>query len=157
MSDDAWRPPGWEDEPEPQPSQPPGWEQQPGGPPPGWGRPPGGTQWGQPQYGYRRQTEGTAVAVLVLGILSWVFIACGGAILAVVALALIPNSRRKIASSQGMLDGEGFLTAGKWLSISSLGLTVLGIALLIFLLIIGAMFDSSGTQTEFGLLLSALR
>lgn len=99
----------------------------PGPPPPGWGQPPPpayGYGYQPPQYNYAPQprTDGTAIAALVLSIAS--FVVCPF-IPAVVALALCPSSRRKIAESRGVLTGEGMLTAAKVVSWVNIGLCAL--------------------------------
>lgn len=145
-------------EPGPPPGPPPG----PGwGPPPGqWGPPPGQPGYGAPpgqppyaqgpyaqqpygaQYGYpyARQTEGLAIAVLVLAIAS--FVVCP-VVPAIVALALAPGAKRNIAQSGGMKDGEGLVTAGQIVAWINLGFAALG---LIALIILVAVADTSNTN-----------
>lgn len=105
-------------DPPPPPPAPP--------PPP----PPYGAQ-AAPGYGYAYpvppKNEGNAVAALVCSIAAWV--TCP-VVLAVVALVLVPSSKRKIAESNGALTGESLLTATKiiaWLNIGFYGLAFLAI------------------------------
>ena len=165
---------GWQ-APPPPPPQPPyagepappaggqggQWGQQLPPPPPPQGGyappPPGG--YGQPQYGYQPyptapQTEGGAIGALIASILAWMFCPV---IPAIVALVMIPGSKRKIDESGGRLTGDGLLTAAKWVSwinIAFYGLIIVGV---IFLIIIGAMAGVSDTSSDFsvGVVLSA--
>jgi hypothetical protein len=121
--------------PPPPPPQQPGWGQpQPPGyqqPPPGYQQPPPGYQqpYGYQGYGPTKQTEGLAVGALVCAIASWV--ACP-LILAVVALILASNGRKKIQASNGTLDGEGLCTAATVVSWINIGVSVLvGIGIVI--------------------------
>jgi hypothetical protein len=71
---------------------------------------------------------------------------------AVVALALIPGSRRKIAESGGRLTGEGMLNAAKWVSIINLIFWGLLILLFVVLAIIGSIAGTtSSTSSDFSL------
>src|SRR4051812_49126053 len=110
-----WEPPEGGTQPPPPPAQqPPPPPQQPPPPPPPhqWAPPPAaGYPYGYqpPQaYGYGQQTEGTAVAALVLAIAS--FVICP-VITAVAALIVGANARKKIVQSGGRLGGLGPLTA----------------------------------------------
>ncbi|MDQ6616199.1 MAG: hypothetical protein M3083_16025 [Actinomycetota bacterium] len=112
------------------------------GPPPGYGGPnyggpgpgPGPGPGYGPGYGYSYptgygypgavppRTDNSAVVALVLAIGSFVFCPL---ILAVVALALIPSSRRTIYDSGGAVGGLGLLTAAKIIAWINIGLTLL--------------------------------
>ncbi len=126
----------------PQPPPPYGYPPQP---PPPYGYPP----QPPPPYGYappppygttpHTQTDGTAITALVLAIASFALIptfilAPVCPILAIVALALCPSSRRKIQSSNGAVTGEGLLTAARIVAWINLGLA----ALVLLLIGIGA-------------------
>lgn len=146
------------------PPPPPGGGPPPpsGGPPPGWGQPappsgppPGWSQPAPPAYGYgygtpAPQTDGTAITALVLSIAS--FVVCP-LIPSVVALALVPSSKRKIDESRGAVTGEGLLTAAKIISWINIGLCALATVLIVILIIVGAAVDDSD---EFSLVLSML-
>lgn len=131
--------------PPPPPPPPPG---QP--PPPGWGQPP--PQYYGP-YAQAPRTDGTATAVLVLSICSWVFLGlCGlGFIAAIVALCLAPGAKRNIAQSGGTLTGESLVKAGVIVSWINIGVVAIG--LVIFIIVVAA---SSGTDNSFVPLLPAL-
>ena len=106
-------------------------------PPPGYGQPPGYPATGGYQPGYGPRNSGTAVAVLVLGICGLVF-SCAygvGIVPAIVALALAPKAKREIAGSAGMLTGDGMIKAGVICGWVTVGLTALGIVLVIALLL----------------------
>jgi hypothetical protein len=116
---------------------PPQWDAPPQ--PPAWDRPVGGQQdWGPPPayaaqpgyggYGAPTQTDGKAVAGLVLAICSWVVLPI---IAAIVALVLAGSSQREIAASGGRLGGQGLNTATKW--VSWINIVVFGLGILLFL------------------------
>ena len=86
------------------------------------------------------RTDGTAVAALVLAIAA--FVVCP-LIPAVVALALIPGSRRTIQASGGAVGGLGLLTAAKIIAWINIGLGVLGLGAFII-----AVIASSATSTS---------
>ena len=147
---DPWQPP--EDPaagqvpppPPPPPPVPPEYSPPPAGyqaPPPGYPPPPPGYPQA-PGYppGVQPRTGGTAIAVLVLGIAGLVFTCMYGigVIAAIIALALSPKAKREIASSGGALTGDGLVKAGVICSWIAVGLTVLGIVLVIIVLIAGA-------------------
>ena len=155
---DPWQPPP-AGSPGGQPDQPPG--QPPGqwGPPPGqpgYGPPQGQPPYGQPGYGqpgygqppygypYARQTEGTAVAALVLSIAA--FVICP-VIPAIVALVLASNAKQKIAASGGMKEGAGLVTAAQIISWIHLGL----VALLILIIVIAAASGAFDTNDPYSL------
>ena len=115
-------PPRWD-----APPQPPAWDCPAGGQP-DWGPPP--PHAAQPGYGSYApvQTDGKAVAGLVLAICSWVVLPL---IAAIVALVLASSSQREIAASGGRLGGEGINTATKWISWINIALCVLAVVLVI--------------------------
>jgi hypothetical protein len=122
----GYPPPGPYAPPSGAPPPPPGFGPTYGPPPTGYGPPP----YGPPPAGYGSypgpypygggppvRNDGTAVAALVLAIAG--FVICP-LIPAIVALALIPSSRRTIMSSGGTIGGLGLLTAAKiiaWINI----------------------------------------
>lgn len=103
-------------------------------PPPGYGQQPG---YGQgPGYGqapYSRPTSGKATTVLVLGIASLVLMLfCAiGFIPAIIALVMAGGAEREIAESGGALDGAGQIKAGRIMAWMTLGLSALGLLLVI--------------------------
>ncbi len=135
-----------------------GWEQ-PGRWHPGQSPPPPDPQYGYPQYGYpqhgypppQRQTDSTAIAALVLAIVSfYVF----PVIPAIVALALCPSARRNIESSGGRLTGEGLVTAAKAISWVNIALWSLIVIAVVIIAIVAAALDDTN---EFSLVLSVFR
>lgn len=146
----GWGPPPGGQSPPAGGQSPPYWPPSPP-PPPGYGAPPYGYP---PPYGYQPpwpqpQTEGTAITALVLAVASFVVFGFG-VVMAIVSLALIPSSKRKIESSGGRLTGEGLLTAAKITSWVNIGLTVLGaVFFVIFFIFVAAVEDE-----ELSLLLS---
>jgi hypothetical protein len=94
-----------------------------------------------------RQTEGLAIAVLVLAVVS--FVVCP-VVPAIVALAMAPSAKRNIAQSGGLKDGEGLVTAGQIVAWINIGFAALGLIALIILVAV-ANPDTSNA------LLSALR
>jgi hypothetical protein len=97
--------------PPPAPTPPP--------PAPQWGPPPG-TQTGY--YGLPR-TDGTAVAALIVSIVSWVMCPI---IAAVVALVLAHAAGHKIDASGGRLTGEGLVRAAQIIAWIQIGLITFG-------------------------------
>jgi hypothetical protein len=75
-------------------------------------------------YPYAPRTEGTAVASLVLAIVS--FVVCP-VILAVVALALGYGARKRIEASGGTLKGEGLALAGRIIGWANIVLATAGV------------------------------
>lgn len=141
-------PSGW---PPPPGYQQPGSYPPPGGyggypppPPPGYGPPPATfSSYPQGYGGYAGaapRTDGAAIAALVLSICS--FVVCP-LIPAVVALALIPGSRRTINNSGGAVAGLGLLTAAKIISWINVGLVVV-----VFGIIVIAALASSGSSSN---------
>lgn len=96
------------------------------------GGPPGASPQG---YGYSGapRTDGTAIAVLVLAICSFVVLPV---IPAVVALVLAPSADRAIAASGGRRSGEGLVRAGRIIAWVHLGLCLLGAVLLLGVLVL---------------------
>lgn len=131
--------------------QPGGWQQGPPPPPPSQGYTPPPPGYGDYSQRPPAQTEGTAITVLVLAIVS--FVVCP-IIPAVVALFMCPGARRKIEGSGGALTGEGLVTAARIISWVNIGLWGAGIALFVVLGIIGAI--ASRSSDEFSLVLGLL-
>ena len=94
-----------------------------------------------------RPTEGTATGALVCSILSWVVCPV---VLALVALVLASQARRKIAESGGALDGDSQVKAAKWIAWINIGLFGLLAALFAFIIVIAAVFGDDGGSSEFG-------
>jgi hypothetical protein len=100
-------------------------------PPPGPPTPP--QQWGPPPapglaYATPR-TDGTAIAALILSIVSW---AICPVIAAVVALVLAHVSGNKIDASGGRLTGAGLVRAAQiiaWIHIALVTLVMVGLAI----------------------------
>lgn len=125
--------------PPPPPGPPPVPPPPPGGyPPPYAAGPPAGPQ-----------NNGKAIAVLVLGILSLptTCVYGFGVVLAIVALALAPSTKREIAASEGRQTGESMVKAGVICSWIAIGLTILGILVVIVVVVIFAAVDGSSTTS----------
>ena len=108
---------------------------------------------GYPAYGGypAPQTSSKASTVQVLGIVSLVmfFVVCGlGFIPAVIALALAPGARREIEASGGALGGASQLRAGKIMAWITLGLTALGLIILIAVIALAVSASDSTTTFE---------
>jgi hypothetical protein len=116
-------PPAWD-----APPQAPAWDRPADGGSPAWGpppayAPPAQAGWqGQPGYGPPAQTEGKAVAALVLAIVSWVALPF---VAAVVSLVLAGSAKREIDRSQGRLGGSGLVTASRIISWTNIVLCLL--------------------------------
>jgi hypothetical protein len=113
-------------------------------PPPGYVGAPGyGSYPGS--YGYpgatAPRTDGTAIAALVLAIVS--FLLCP-LIPAVVALALIPASRRNIAASGGAVEGASLLTAAKWIAWINVGIA----GIFVILILVGVIADVTSSSSN---------
>lgn len=109
---------------------PPAYGSVPGyGPPPAYGTPPVSPYagWAGPA-----QTDGRAIAVLVLAICSFVVLPV---IPAIVALAMAGGTLRDIEASGGRLTGESLVRAGRIVAWVHLGLVLLGI--LVVLVVFG--------------------
>ncbi|MQA83192.1 MAG: DUF4190 domain-containing protein [Streptosporangiales bacterium] len=141
-----------------QPGQQPSYGEQPGQAPYGGGygqQPYGGEQaggqpaYGQPAYGQPAygqpypgygygptpQTDGAAIAALILSIASWVICPL---IPAIVALVLGRNSKRSIAESGGMKTGEGLVKAAVIISWINIAFYVLVTIVVIIAVIVAA-------------------
>ena len=138
MSTSDDRPPAGQPEPPrwDAPPQPPVWDrpteqQQNWGPPPQYGQ--GGGQYPPAGYGQYApaQTEGKAVAALVLSICSWVVLPF---IAAIIALVLAGSAKRDIEASGGRLGGAGMVTAAKWVSWLNIGFCLLLVLLAVLAL-----------------------
>jgi hypothetical protein len=105
------------------------------GPPPApYGQPwPGAPVWYGPP-----QTDGTAIAVLVLAVCSFVVLPV---VPAVVALVLAPSAERDIAASGGRLTGEGLVRAGRIVAWIHLALCLAAVVVVVLLL---AVFATAG-------------
>ncbi len=116
---------------------PPGY----GGPPPGYGGAPPPPGYGAPPpYGPMRSTNGKAIAALVCGIVA--FATCMTPV-GLAAVILAPQAKREIRAQPDRYDGEGMAQAGLILGWIAVALTVLGVALFVVLLIVGATADST--------------
>lgn len=92
---------------------------------PGYGQAYGQPPYGGPAYGYGYgygqpvpQTDGNAIAALILSIGSWVVCPI---IPAIIALVIAGNAKRAIAESGGMKTGEGLVKGAvivSWLNIA---------------------------------------
>lgn len=112
------------------------------GAPAGYGQP---TGWGGPGAGGPPpQTEGKAIAALVLAISSFFILPF---VAAIIALFLAPAARRDIVASGGQLGGEGLVTAAKVIAWINIGMCVL--AALFFLLFLGVMASMFSTVNDF--------
>jgi hypothetical protein len=159
---DPWRPVGDPSGPpppgpptgQPPPGQPPPYQSygQPGYGQPGYGQPPY-QPYGQPApggyggYPYARQTDGTAIAALVLAIAS--FVVCP-VIPAIIALVLCATATRNIQQSGGAKDGEGLVKAAQIIAWLNIAFAAVGIVLLIIFVSVAS------TATSSGLLLQSL-
>ena len=122
---------------------PPPYGQPAYGPPPGYppaqgyGPPPLPGQVPPPYPGWQPapQTDGTAIAALVLAVSSFIVFPV---IPAIIALVLARSADDDIAASGGRLTGEGLLTATRWVAWSNIALCVGG--LLLVLLFLGVFF-----------------
>ncbi|MGN6302277.1 MAG: DUF4190 domain-containing protein [Angustibacter sp.] len=137
-----------------QPQQPYGQpqygQQAPYGGQPAYGQPPYGHQppaYGQPSYApgpTGPATAGRATAVLITGIASLVLLfSCIGFIPAIVALVLAPGAEREINASQGRLTGLGQVRAGKICSWITIGVTVIGLLVIVGLFAFRGSWDNS--------------
>jgi hypothetical protein len=75
------------------------------------------------------KTEGTAIAALILSIVSWVVCPV---VAAIVALALAHAAGNKIDASGGRLTGNGLVTAAKiisWIHLVLITLVMVGVAI----------------------------
>lgn len=143
-SPESWQPPP----PPPPPPAPPPYGQQPpayGQQPPPYGQQPPAYGYAYNYYPVAPQQEGTAVGALIAAILSW--LVCP-VIPAIIALALVSSAQRKINESNGRLTGESLLTATRWIAWLNIGLMGALFAVIILLIVIGAI-ASSGSSGDF--------
>jgi hypothetical protein len=147
-----WEPPEGGTQPPPPYQQPSNWPPPPpGAPPPAAGYPYG---YQPPQaYGYGQQTEGTAVAALVLAIAS--FVICP-VLPAIAALIVGANARKKITQSGGQLGGLGLVTAATIVAWINIGLAVLTIVAIILIAVFSDPNTSSTTVDSIGIGLRSL-
>lgn len=101
------------------PPPPPAAPTPPSPPAPPWGQPPAT----QSQYYAPPRTDGTAIAALIVAILSWVLCPI---IAAVVALALAHGAGNKIDASAGRLSGAGLVRAAQIIAWVQIGLITFG-------------------------------
>jgi hypothetical protein len=87
------------------------------------------------------QTSGTAVASLIFGILTWVFLPFIGALVAVICGHVARSEIRR--SAPGTVDGDGLAIAGMILGYVQLGICVLAILVIVGLLMLGLGLASS--------------
>jgi len=164
---EPWPPPGRGEDAAPGSGPPPGYGPPPGsglGPPPGYpppyGPPPGyGPPYGPPPgypppygpppgyppppYGYGSpQTEGTAIAALVLAIAS--FVICP-VVPAIVALVLAQSAKRNIEAARGQRSGHGLVTAARIIAWINIGLAVLVVFLIVLIATLGTHASSTGS------------
>jgi hypothetical protein len=119
-------------------------------PPPGYGPPPTGGYGAYPTgYGYAGpvapRTDGTAIAALVLAICS--FLVCP-IIPAVIALAMVPGSRRTIYASGGSVSGLGLLSATKIIAWINIGLAVVGIGAIVLIALVSSSTDTTNALSH---------
>ena len=119
-------------------------------PPPGYGPPTTGGYGPYPTgYGYAGppapRTDGTAIATLVLAICS--FLVCP-IIPAVIALAMVPGSRRTINASGGTVSGLGLLSATKIIAWINIGLAVLAFGAIILIALVSSSTNTSNTLSH---------
>ena len=105
-------------------------------------------------------TSSRATTVMVLGIVSLAafFMLCGlGFVPAVIALAMAPGARREIAASSGRLQGEGQLRAGVVMSWVTVGLTAVGLVVLLVVvaLLVATSHSGAGASALAGVLVTA--
>lgn len=99
-----------------------------------------------PMPAYRRDSS-LAVASLICGIASWIFVPFLGALAAVITGHL---AQKEIRESHGMLSGEGMALAGLILGYVQIGLTLLAIICILtfaFSLVSGATSHLIGPST----------
>ena len=88
-----------------------------------------------PAYGPTPQTSNSAVAALVLSIVSWVICPI---IPAIIALVFANKAEKEIAVSNGWVTGGGLVTASKIVSWINIGLYAALIAIGVLVLILAA-------------------
>ncbi len=103
----------------------------PGPPPASSPPPPPPPQWGPPPatpgayYAAPPRTDGTAIAALIVSIVSWVMCPI---VAAIVALALAHAAGNKIDAAAGRLGGAGLVRAAQIVAWLNIGLITLGMA-----------------------------
>jgi hypothetical protein len=137
-------PGGWGPPPPPGYGPPPGYQGAPGGYQGGYQQPYPPSQYGgyPPVYPGSKRTDGTAIGALILAIAS--FVICP-LIPAIIALVLIPGSRRTIRASGGTIEGEGLLTAAKIISLINIGLSAVVFVGFVIAIIVAAGSSSSSS------------
>jgi len=80
------------------------------------------------------QTSTMAIVSLIAGIVSWFMVPVLGAIVAVITGNM---AKKEIRASGGLLTGDGMATAGLVLGWIQLGLTVIGICVVLVFLALG--------------------
>jgi hypothetical protein len=127
-------------------------------PPPAYGEPVPYQAYppaGYAPYGYARPTEGLATAAMVtssLGVLFTLgnFVLPGSGLLgiglAVAALVLVSQAKRRFAQSGGALGGEGMLLPSKIMAIATIVLNVLGFLLVVVAFGLLAVFGAAGSS-----------
>ena len=144
--------PGWQ---QPQQSQQPPPYGQPGqgplppygqapplyGQAPQFGQTPYGTPYGVPGYVPPRNS-GTAIAALVVSILS--FTTCP-LVAAIIALILANNAKREILLSGGTITGESMVTAAKVISWINIGVSIVFAVIFLALFVIAVVSGNSST------------
>lgn len=117
-----------------------GQREQPQYGPPGYGQPP----YGQPQGQMLPQTNGKAVAALVVGTTSLVLSVCCVGVVGIVAVVLGFKARSEISRSQGRQSGDGLALGG----IITGGLGMLISLALLVLIILAVATGSADFSTE---------
>lgn len=95
-----------------------------------------------PTYGPTPQTSNSAVAALVLAIVSWVLCPV---IPAIIALVFANKAEREIAISNGWVTGGGLVTASKIVAWINIGLYAALIAIGILVFLIAAISGALGS------------
>lgn len=95
-----------------------------------------------PTYGPTPQTSNSAVAALVLAIVSWVFCPV---IPAIIALVFANKAEKEIAISNGWVTGGGLVTASKIVAWINMGLYAALIAIGILIFLIAAISGALGS------------
>ncbi len=136
------------------PAQPPAWPAaggQPGpgtpappapppGPPPASGYPPAGYpaapgQWQPGQYPPAPKTETNAIVAFVLALVSWTVCPV---IPAIIALVLANKAEQAIRAGAPMVEGQGLVTASRWISWINIAVWGVGVALFLVIVLLAA-------------------
>ncbi|MGA1147023.1 MAG: DUF4190 domain-containing protein, partial [Candidatus Nanopelagicales bacterium] len=96
----------------------------------------------RPTYGPTPQTSNSAVAALVLAIVSWVFCPV---IPAIIALVFANKAEKEIAISNGWVTGGGLVTASKIVAWINIGLYAALIAMGVLIFLIAAISGALGS------------